>query len=337
MGRFLRRRTFGDFMKKTAVTLALLTTLMTLPVASSSAQDYNSPQVVMERIIPSMEVQQADVRETLRQLFKQVKVPYSIAPNVQGTVTMSLKNITFEVALQNLTRQVDATYRIRNGLVEVLLKPSSPDVSFIIHDPAPHFPTTPPVMVPPVITADRQFVYILRGEHLSKVEKKELKIVAGRRLNPGGPMPPVGPDTGAKVTAKFTGEDVRTALRKVFERHKVSWELSPEVQGVVTLNVRDVKLTEAVTALAHQVGATVRIERGVYKIEPDRPVFSFGQSGSQPNLGPNPPSVILEDGDFLYVLQGDLLHKVRKQDLVQIRTVQLPPVHPFLAHGRTGY
>lgn len=63
---------------------------------------------------------EADVREALRALFKNVSVSYSIAPEVQGVVTVSLRSITFETALQNILRQVDATYRVEGGVYEIV-------------------------------------------------------------------------------------------------------------------------------------------------------------------------------------------------------------------------
>src|SRR5512132_2905959 len=72
--------------------------------------------------IPSLELDQADVREALRALFRNVSVSYSIAPEVQGTVTVSLRNVTFETALQNILKQVDATYRIEGGVYQIIKK-----------------------------------------------------------------------------------------------------------------------------------------------------------------------------------------------------------------------
>lgn len=62
---------------------------------------------------------QSDVRATLRELFKRVDVSYSISPDVQGTVTLDLRNVTLETALQNILRQVDATYRVELGVYEI--------------------------------------------------------------------------------------------------------------------------------------------------------------------------------------------------------------------------
>src|SRR5688572_19047757 len=74
------------------------------------------------QIIPSLELDSADVREALRALFKNVGVSYSIAPEVQGTVTVSLRNVTFEAALQNILKQVNATYRVEGGIYQIVLK-----------------------------------------------------------------------------------------------------------------------------------------------------------------------------------------------------------------------
>jgi hypothetical protein len=75
---------------------------------------------ISQKTIPSLELDQADVREALRALFKNVSVSYSIAPEVQGVVTVSLKNVTFETALQNVLRQVDSTYRVEGGVFEIV-------------------------------------------------------------------------------------------------------------------------------------------------------------------------------------------------------------------------
>src|SRR5579859_6133493 len=91
--------------------LALTATVATLTLgglpARSLAQDGPG-----NKDVPSLEFNQADVREALRALFKNVGVSYSIAPEVQGTITCDLKHVPFETALQNILSQVDATYRI---------------------------------------------------------------------------------------------------------------------------------------------------------------------------------------------------------------------------------
>jgi type II secretory pathway component GspD/PulD (secretin) len=70
----------------------------------------------------TLDMQQADVREALRALFKSMNVSYSVAPDVQGLVTVNIKNVPFETALQNILKQVSATYRLVGGVYEVLLR-----------------------------------------------------------------------------------------------------------------------------------------------------------------------------------------------------------------------
>ena len=79
-------------------------------------------QDVGNQIIPTLELDSADVREALRALFKNVGVSYSIAPEVQGLVTVSLRNVTFEAALQNILKQVNATYRVEGGIYQIVQK-----------------------------------------------------------------------------------------------------------------------------------------------------------------------------------------------------------------------
>ncbi len=86
---------FGAFLAIACVAAA--------PVKAMAQQDPG------QQIIPSLELDSADVREALRALFKNVNVSYSIAPEVQGTVTVSLRNVTFEAALQNILKQVNAS------------------------------------------------------------------------------------------------------------------------------------------------------------------------------------------------------------------------------------
>ncbi len=80
----------------------------------------------------SLDVQNVDVREALRSLFKSVGISYSVAPEVQGTVTLSLHNVKFETALQNICKQVEATYRITGGIYEIVHREDP-----VIRDPAP--------------------------------------------------------------------------------------------------------------------------------------------------------------------------------------------------------
>jgi hypothetical protein len=128
--------------------------------STASAQDD-----ILTQIVPSLEFQEADVREALRSLFRSKNVSYSIAPDVQGTVNVSLKNVTFEVALQNITRQVDATYRIEGGVFNIIRREvTTSDVPTGL-DPATVAPTSTKVVRRIKIrAADPQFIAMMIGQ-----------------------------------------------------------------------------------------------------------------------------------------------------------------------------
>lgn len=73
-----------------------------------------------DQVIPSLELDQADVRDAIKMLFRVVNLNYTIAPEVQGQVTVSLRNIPFETALRNILNQVDATYRREGGVYNII-------------------------------------------------------------------------------------------------------------------------------------------------------------------------------------------------------------------------
>lgn len=89
-------------------------------------------------IVLRVDFQHADAREALKKLFREHLFGVTIAPDVQGTITLSLRNVSFEAALQNVTRQVDATYRIDHGWFEIvrrqdvsLVPPYEPDPEYV--------------------------------------------------------------------------------------------------------------------------------------------------------------------------------------------------------------
>lgn len=73
-------------------------------------------------IIPSLQLDQADIRDALKILFKAVNVSYSINADVQGSVTAALTNVPFETALRNVLGQVEATWRVEGGIYVIIKK-----------------------------------------------------------------------------------------------------------------------------------------------------------------------------------------------------------------------
>lgn len=133
-------------------------------------------QDVGGQIIPSLELDSADVREALRALFKNVGVSYSIAPEVQGTVTVSMRNVTFEAALQNILKQVNATYRVEAGIYQIVLREVGPGPGGFTPDNPNPTPTTV-VRRLPIRSADPQLIItLLSGSQSTGVAPEESTI-----------------------------------------------------------------------------------------------------------------------------------------------------------------
>ena len=75
-----------------------------------------------QQLIPSYEMEQADIRDALRALFKVVGLQFTVSNDVTGTVTLSLKNVPFETVLSNVLKQVDATWKLDGGIYNIVRK-----------------------------------------------------------------------------------------------------------------------------------------------------------------------------------------------------------------------
>jgi len=71
-------------------------------------------------VVPLISIEQADIRECIRLVMKWANLSYSIAPEVQGSVTLSLRRASLRVVLQNILRQGEATYRIEGGVYMII-------------------------------------------------------------------------------------------------------------------------------------------------------------------------------------------------------------------------
>jgi hypothetical protein len=103
---------------KTRLVLAAIAVLVAAQASPLLAQQGGDPS--QRRV--TVKYDQADVRFVLKQLFDSVGVSYTLAPNVQGTVTVSLTDVPFTVALDNILRPLNLTYRVENGVYFVTVR-----------------------------------------------------------------------------------------------------------------------------------------------------------------------------------------------------------------------
>lgn len=168
--------------QKTIIMALLAVSMWGGSIAASHAQGDPS-----QTIIPSLELQEADVREALKALFRTVGVSYSIAPDVQGTVTVSLRNVTFETALLNILKQVDATYRVEGGVYQIIKRPPDNEANA----GAGTGPTTAPNAKLPIRrlkirSADPQFIMLMLSGSQSTGIAPEMSTVSNTRNLGGG-------------------------------------------------------------------------------------------------------------------------------------------------------
>lgn len=135
--------------------------------------------------IPSLDLQSADVRDALKALFKNVNVSYSVAPEVQGSVTVSLKDTTFDTALTSILKQVNATFRVEGGIYNIIARVDDikPDTGTV---------TTAPVGTNKVVrrlkirAADPEFIIMMLAGTQSSQNIPEISTIRNAQLLGGG-------------------------------------------------------------------------------------------------------------------------------------------------------
>ncbi|MBX3117807.1 MAG: hypothetical protein KF784_01995 [Fimbriimonadaceae bacterium] len=168
--------------QKTIIAAILAIGIWAGGIANAHAQSDPS-----QTIIPSLELQEADVREALKALFKNVGVSYSIAPDVQGTITLSVRNVTFETALQAILKQVDATYRVEGGIYQIIKRPPDNITPGGGTDPGPVASAKLPIRRLKIRSADPLFIMrMLSGSQSTSTWPEMSTIFNTQNIGGGG-------------------------------------------------------------------------------------------------------------------------------------------------------
>ena len=129
----------------------------------------------------------------------------------------------------------------------------------------------------------------------------------------------------------FDRADIRSALREVFKTIGASYTIDPKVKGTVTMELANVSFETVLQTLLRQVDATYRIEGGVYEIlKRNEPQPGVGFMGPDPYdnrlvTAPPvaPPTQMIQDGRYIYVLVGKTLEKVEKSSFKIVKTLDV--------------
>jgi hypothetical protein len=71
----------------------------------------------------SLTADKEPIRSVLDKLFTQAGVNYSIDPEVQGEITVTLRDVPLSVALRTILRQARAVYSVEGGIYKVSAQP----------------------------------------------------------------------------------------------------------------------------------------------------------------------------------------------------------------------
>ncbi len=92
--------------------------------ASPQAQGKND--LLCDLKIASIEIENAEVREVLSHLFKNLLVKHWVDLDLEGNVTLSMKNVPYSMVLDNVLAQVGGEYAIEKGVYVIRKKRFSP-------------------------------------------------------------------------------------------------------------------------------------------------------------------------------------------------------------------
>lgn len=186
-------------------------------------------------IISSLMLDDADVRDALKQLFKLAEVTnYSIATSIQGVVTLSVKNQPFETCLRNILAQVHATYRVEGSVYIIIPKRDD--------------------SVDQVSIAD---AFLSRNIESFVAKDRDVRECLAELLE--GASYVIDSNVQGRVTATLANISAGVALREILKDLGATWEDeggtilirsgARVVEGRATLRLKQAPLTTAIGAL----------------------------------------------------------------------------------------
>jgi len=150
------------------------TFLMGLVLSIAGASRGGQTPQALGNVLTAVDAEDMEVRELIRTVFRGQGISYSIAPDIQGTVSVRMRNVTLDVALRNILRQVESTYLVEGGVVAIVPRTPGQAEPPIVE---PNMQTPNP-NVPSAVVQDVKFLYIFQGSRIYKVEKATMKIMS---------------------------------------------------------------------------------------------------------------------------------------------------------------
>ncbi len=126
-------------------------TLACLPAAQAQSAPQDRRQDLLSKRV-TLNVESADLRLALKLLFDAAGANYTLDQAVQGTVTVSLRDIPFRTALESLLRSTQSqnplTYRVEDGVYVITPQLREPTVAVESTVEAPAVPAKRTIKIP---------------------------------------------------------------------------------------------------------------------------------------------------------------------------------------------
>ncbi|MHC5009558.1 MAG: hypothetical protein ACYTG6_01260 [Planctomycetota bacterium] len=249
-----------------------------------------------------------DIREAIQFISQASRVNIVVSPEVSGDVTLNLRRVAWRRALELVVAQVNGRIveaapnllRVERMAEDDPRRPDShgqggPSVSLTFVDEdvrnvirvIAEFTQTNMILSPavegrvsvslhdvPWRQALEQIVAMVGGAVVEEdfgilriVPRAEAERTSREPASTGRRE-----GDGRRVTYRFVDEDVRKVIQAIARFAGANIILSPEIEGTVTLSVREVPWRAALEQVVHMVGGVVVEEQGVLRIAPPGPL-----------------------------------------------------------------
>lgn len=253
--------------------------------------------------VKEYDLDNVEITKALTDFFTSMKVKALLSARVQGSVTLSLRNVGGEAALQNTLRQVNATYRVEHDIYEIVPKRDYGDAPF-----------DAPELQDRTTFSSGDSVYILENDTLQKFRKADLKREGSVTLA----------RSFTKKTFELSKEKERLDFVRTAHLANVDVFFAPQTQGTVTLPDGPATVADLNLALAQTFKKNYYIEDGDFVFfRPLSPYVSLRLVEMEPLPYVRPKASISSDAVFLYVTSGRWIYKVRKSNMKVVGTVEI--------------
>jgi hypothetical protein len=241
--------------------------------------------------ISLLECSNVEVHDLLSRVFHSANVPYAIATDLQGKVSLRLTDVDLEMTLKQIMGQVKGKYRVRHGAyiversVPVPITKEDPATLLI---PSLDFDRVDAQEAFPLLLKSARIPFLIDSDVRGKVSaslknvtyETALSALAhsdnlAYRLN--GPcrimkrLPKTIPEKRfGRIVACLDLDhvEVHEAMRRIFRHSGFRYVIDSDVRGYVTVHVKNQSFEEGLDRALHSTRLTYTFGGGVIRVRP---------------------------------------------------------------------